>query len=267
MQKLVFSDVDGTLLTSDHRITERTKEAIAALKQRGIPFTIVSARSPSGIMPIVEEIGLPGGFGPIVAYSGGLILGEDGTTLFSRGMEKSLAGEIVAFVEQERFPAAWCLYSYDQWVVRDKNDPKVIEEEQIVKAQAEAGSIDTVRGDVVHKILCICEPGHIDEIERRVKARFPQCAVVQSWITQLEIMPGGVNKGLAVKELCARKGIAVGDTAAFGDNYNDVEMLLTAGRGYIMENAPQDLKQRGFYAAKSNNEDGIYHALKELEWI
>lgn len=267
MQKLVFSDVDGTLLTSDHRITQRTKEAIAALKERDIPFVIVSARSPSGITPIIREVGLPGGFGPIVAYSGGLILGEDGTALYSRGMEKSLAGEIVDFVEREQFPAAWCLYSYDQWVVRDKSDPKIIEEEEIVKAQAEAGSIHTVRGDVVHKALCICEPGSIDEIQRRVKERFPQCAVVQSWITQLEIMPGGVHKGLAVQELCARTGVSVENTAAFGDNYNDVEMLTMAGRGYIMGNAPEDLKNRGFHIAKSNNEDGIYHALKELKWI
>ena len=267
MTKLIFSDVDGTLLTSDHRVTERTKEAVAALKEKGIPFVIVSARSPSGIAPIQKEIGVPGGFGPIVAYSGGLILDEDGAVLFSRGMEKALAGEIIDFVEREQFPAAWCIYSYDQWLVRDKSDPKVIYEEEIVKAQSEEGSIETVQGDVVHKILCICDPDHIDEIERRVQEHFPQCAVVQSWITQLEIMPGGVNKGLAVKELCARKGIAAEDTVAFGDNYNDAEMLSEAGRGYIMANAPQALKERGFYPAKSNNEDGIYHALKELGWI
>lgn len=260
-EKIVFSDVDGTLLNSEHRMTEATKKAVAALGRKGIPFVIVSARSPSGIAPLFEE----GGFrGPLAAYSGGLLLDEDGAVLFSRGIEKSLAAEIISFLEKSGFSAAWNLYSYDQWLVRDRSDPKIAKEESIVHAKSEEGGISDMKGDVVHKILCICDPEDIDSIEKQVKEKFPQCAVVQSWITQLEIMPGGVHKGLAVRELCARKNVALENSIAFGDNYNDVEMLKTAGRGYLMDNAPAGMKAMGFFPARSNDEDGIYHALLEL---
>lgn len=50
--KIVFSDVDGTLLTGDHRVSERTIASIRQLQEKKIIFVIVSARSPSGIYPI-----------------------------------------------------------------------------------------------------------------------------------------------------------------------------------------------------------------------
>ena len=57
MKRIVFSDVDGTLLNSRQEITPLTERAIKALKEKGIPFVITSARSPSGIYPILNEYG------------------------------------------------------------------------------------------------------------------------------------------------------------------------------------------------------------------
>ena len=54
MYRIVFSDIDGTLLNSEHVVTPATRDAILALRERDIPFVIVSARSPSGIYPIVR---------------------------------------------------------------------------------------------------------------------------------------------------------------------------------------------------------------------
>ncbi|WP_270368334.1 HAD family hydrolase [Eubacterium ramulus] len=53
------------------------------------------------------------------------------------------------------------------------------------------------------------------------------------------------------------KQIATEHTLAFGDNYNDVEMLHTAGRGILMGNAPKDIKEKGFALTKDNDHDGI----------
>lgn len=267
MNRIIFSDVDGTLLTSEHRISEQTREAIISLKNDGVPLVIVSARSPSGIATIVNEVGIPGGFGPITAYSGGLIMADD-RVLFSRGMEKGLAGEILRVITENGFKAAWCLYSFDQWLVRDRTDPRIIREEEIVQVQAEEGTMDSVVGDVVHKIMCISsDSAETDLLESCLKERFPQCAVVKSCATQLEIMRRGVNKGLAVLELCNLLGVPVENSVAFGDNYNDVEMLEAAGRAYIMANAPEDLKKRGFSAARTNDDDGVFYALKELNFV
>ena len=72
---------------------------------------------------------------------------------------------------------------------------------------------------------------------------------------------------LPVKVLCNLWDVPVENTAAFGDNYNDVEMLEAAGHGFIMANAPEELLKKFPEHARSNDEDGIYHALRELKYI
>ncbi|WP_343248401.1 HAD family hydrolase [Diplocloster hominis] len=59
----------------------------------------------------------------------------------------------------------------------------------------------------------------------------------------------------------------VKDAVAFGDNYNDVEMLNTVGYGFLMANAPEDLKKNAANIAADHNHDGIYYALRDLHLI
>lgn len=267
MKKIVFSDVDGTLLTSRHTISENTRAAIKNLKNQGIPFVIVSARGPSGIKTIVDEVKIDSGIDTIVAYSGGLIMCK-GNVLYSGGITKEIAKSVIETVNNSQIDAVWCMYSYDQWLVRDRSDRRITTEENIVKVQSKAGDTDDILGDVVHKIMYICnEPADTDELEALLKEKFPQCGVVKSCATQLEVMQTGVNKGEAVRKLCEITNTPIENSVAFGDNYNDVKMLEAAGKGYIMANAPEDLKNLGFLAAKSNDEDGVFYALKELNLI
>ena len=74
MYQVVFSDVDGTLLNDQHCITPLTLLAIKKIQQQGIPFVIVSARSPSGIYPILKENNL---VCPMICYGGGMVLNHE----------------------------------------------------------------------------------------------------------------------------------------------------------------------------------------------
>ena len=257
MEKIVFGDVDGTLLNSEHKITPLTEKAIKGLKARGIPFVIVSARSPSGIYPILEEYGLTC---PIIAYSGALILDGDRNILFHKGMEKSLAKRVIGFVEDSGCDITWSVYSGDEWIVKDKNDPRIIKEERIVKAQAVQGSVDTASGQI-SKILCICDPAETVEIEERMKAAFAECSIVRSADFLLEVMDKGITKAAAVERLCGMWQIPLSDAVAFGDNFNDAEMLEVVGSGFLMGNAPAQLKERIHLQTEDHDHDGIYHAL------
>ena len=257
----VFSDIDGTMLDSRHRVSRRTREAVAALRGKGIPFVPVSARSPSGIFPILEDCGLRC---PVIAYSGALILDEKGEVLFHRGMPVEEAARILAFLEGSGFDLSWCAYSPCDWIVRDRRDPRIALEEQIVRAQSREAPLSGIRGGIVSKFLCICEPAQIAALEERLKAAFPGCSIVKSSGKLLEIMAGGVNKADAVRRFCALRGLDIREAAAFGDSYNDMEMLRAVGCGMLMGNAPAELE--GAFSGpvvKSCGEDGIYFALKE----
>lgn len=262
MKRIVFSDVDGTLLTGDHRMLPGTLRAIRALQRQGIPFVIISARSPSGIYPILRDYQFQC---PIICYSGALLLDEDGTVLSSQGFSPSLAAEIVSFLEQECLPCAWNLYSGDTWIVKDRSDPRVAREERIVRATSVEGTPDHLRPDArVGKILCMCDPGTIEGVQRRLKEAFPSLSIAPSSDILLEIMEAGVTKRSGVEQLCRLWGISPEDAVAFGDHYNDVEMLDAVGTPFLMGNAPQALWTRFPNRTDSNEEEGILHALEGL---
>lgn len=262
--KIVFSDIDGTLLNSEHKITPLTEKAIKKLNEKDIPFVIISARSPSGIYPIINEYGLKC---PIISYSGGLILDENRNVLFHKGINKEKAKKIIEFIENNKFDMSWCAYSLDEWIVRDKSHPRIIREETVVKAKSTQGSIDSITDNEVNKILCICNPEKTIEIEKKLKEAFPECSIVKSSDILLEIMESGINKATAINTLCSLWNISLENTIAFGDNYNDVEMLENVKFGFLMDNAPEELKNRIKRHTKNNDSDGIYYGLLEMNLI
>ena len=117
--RAVFSDVDGTLLNSAHRVTPRTAEWIRKLGEMDIPFVIVSARSPSGIYPIMKRNGFQSA---LIAYSGALIMDKDRNILYNRQIPRDLAAGIERFfIEKKRSDIRFdmkSIYTYRSYCVR-----------------------------------------------------------------------------------------------------------------------------------------------------
>ena len=265
--RAVFSDVDGTLLNSGHRVTPRTAEWIRKLGERDIPFVIVSARSPSGIYPIMKRNGFRSA---LIAYSGALIMDEDRNVLYNRQIPRDLAAGIERFFNEKKrsdksFDMSWCIYSADYWISPNRSDPRIAREERIVEAQSREGTVeDLAPGAGVNKFLCICAPGTILEIEKEVKKNFPEVEAVKSSDILLEIMAKGISKADALERYCAHLGITPQETIAFGDNYNDVGMLEAAGISCVMGNAPEEILRRFPLHTADNDHDGIAEALEQL---
>lgn len=264
MEKIVFSDIDGTLLTNDREILPSTLKAINSLKKQDIPFIIISARSPSGIYPILDKHHLSC---PIVSYSGALFLDENKKVIFHEGMNKIVAKDVIEFIEKERFDCSWNIFSFDNWVVKDRNDPRIVREENAVKAKSIEGSISDIKEDEIHKILCICNINKTEEIENKLQKMFPFLSIVKSSPILLEIMGAGITKASAIHKVCELLNTDISNAIAFGDNYNDKEMLMEVGKGFLMGNAPTKLKEEIKLHTLDNEHDGIYQALKGLDLI
>lgn len=71
--RLIISDIDGTILTSNHQVDEQLIEVMPELEKANIPFVLASARSPLGMQPIAHKLGLHDN--PIACYNGALVLG------------------------------------------------------------------------------------------------------------------------------------------------------------------------------------------------
>ena len=243
MARIVFSDIDGTLLTDDKRVTEKTEQAVKGLVQQGIPFVLVSARMPEAIYPITEAMGVKI---PLISYSGALVLTEEGETLYSLTMKAEHAAAFLEAVE-----AHFAL------------------EMKITGAVAERRSFaDCLTEDTLpHKILLMMEPADCERAERELQALFPALNVVRSAPHLLEIMDASVNKASGIEVMLKHFGLEASDALSFGDNYNDLEMLRYTGASVAMGNAPQPVKAAAGEVTTSNEEDGIYAYLSEHHLI
>ena len=264
MGKIVFSDIDGTLLNSQLAITPLTRGAIGQLQERGIPFVLCSGRGPGGIYPIQQAYDLQC---PMIAYGGALILDEQGKELYHRGIPKAEAAKILTFIEEKEPQVLWSVLAREQWIVKDRSDPLVIREEKLVQAAATEGDLDSINGALVSKLLCICPPEALSGIVDRLREAFPAYTIVPSSHYHIDILAEGVTKGAAIEALCGMWDIPLSDTVAFGDNYNDTQMLETVGTGILMGNAPAPLKARFPHHTEDNDNDGIYHAMLRMELI
>lgn len=259
----IFTDIDGTLLTTDHKVSEQTRLKLQEATNKGILFAPVSARSPFCIEPLLKNNNLNG---CMIAFNGALILDEHRHILYENGMDLIGVKELIHFIEQEHFDLAWQVYTATDWIVGSRKDPRIRREEAIVGLESTERPLDTLAKDaVIGKVLCLCNPEITDNVAQILQTHFPQYSIVRSSPIHLEINAAGTNKALAVRHLCRYKDIPLENVIAFGDNYNDLEMLRTAGTGIVMGNAPEDIKEQFPYVTEDNDHDGIAVALKKME--
>ena len=257
----VFSDIDGTLLDSDHKLRPLEKEAIDQLAANGVHFVLVSARSPLAVRPMMRQYGLRC---VVAGCCGALICDQDGKSIYSDGLTAALAKEIVEFVEQFLPSCAWNVYFGDEWLVKDDSDRRVRLEEEIVGAKSTRGSVgDLPQNTVVAKLLLMCDESEIDRVQQVVGERFHQVAVAKSSPTLLEVTKKGLNKGEAVKRACKLLGVDAKNAVAFGDGFTDIPMLEEVGSPFLMANAPKEICGT-FPSAESCDDDGIYKTLCRL---
>lgn len=264
--RLVFSDIDGTLLDSSHRIGERTRFAVKGLERAGVPFVLVSARMPEGIFPIQDKLGIKA---PIVSYSGGLILDSERRVLDSCGFCLSTALELKDRLDKEWPDICVNTYAGSLWLAEDADNPWVKKESLIVGFAPKQGRLsrEWVPDGVVHKLMCLGEADRIAGLEQALRVQYPDLSISRSKPEYLEIMSKSAVKSHGVTFLCGALGIESSASVAFGDQYNDVDMLLAAGLGVAMGNAPEEVKQKADAVAGDNDHEGLLCMLEQLFYL
>lgn len=259
----VFSDVDGTILDSEHRVSARTAAAARALAECGIPLVLVSARMSEALADIRRALG---NAGPVVCYGGAYVLGAAGAELLSRPISIGCALEVRDYVARAA-PELCCMaYGYHRWVVADRADPRVAREEEIVGVRAIEGSVEecfSERG--LHKYLLVGEPGAIERAEHELSAAFPSLSVVRSSPILCEVMDGHASKAEGVDVVCRHLGVCAADAVSLGDGRNDVDMLRATGRSWAMANAPAEVRAAAsFTTSLDNDHDGFAETVLSL---
>ncbi|WP_276804122.1 Cof-type HAD-IIB family hydrolase [Lactobacillus hominis] len=261
--KIIFSDIDGTLINSDLQVTPKTRDAIRKQIMSGNLFVPVSARMPKAIMTAAGKIT---NSCPLIAYNGALVLDEMGKPLNSQFIKAQTAAEICEFVERSNSDTAWNVYSGYNWFSPLTPNARVKREEEIVQVKSLPVAINHIKElKGVHKVLLMGKPEVLDKIKPILEEKYSELYLVKSAPHLLEIMIKGVKKGAGVKIMADAFDVPMKDTWAFGDNYNDEDMLDVVGHPVLMGNAPKDLQEKFANVTLDNNHDGIAKALEDLK--
>lgn len=263
MAKLIFTDIDGTLINSEQNVTPKTRSAIRKQIIKGNVFIPVSARMPQAIMSAAGQITKSC---PMISYNGALVLDEMGQPLNSEFMETKKAVEICTYIENKNNETAWNVYSGCNWYYSPGNNATLVKnEERIVRIKATPSSVPKISNLAgVHKVLIMGNPSSLDEEKKELTAKYPELFLVKSAPNLLEVMLKGVSKGKAVKIMAKAFNVKLDDCWGFGDNYNDEAMLNVVAHPFLMGNAPEDLKKRFTNTTLDNNHDGIAVVLDKL---
>jgi len=116
----------------------------------------------------------------------------------------------------------------------------------------------------VHKILVMGDAPVIRALQERLKPQFPHLEIHRSKDEYLEIVNRAATKAQAIQFMENRLGVSADEVIAFGDNYNDRDMLRYAGYSVAMGNAPDDIKAECSTVTAPNDEDGLAQVLEQL---
>jgi len=266
MYKAVFLDMDGTLLRSDHSISEETKGVIRHLTASGVPVTLVSARPLNAILPTFNSIGLPDG-SPLVSLNGSYIV-EGGVPVFEA--EIDLATTEAVSQQVRPFKATIAYYLQKEWYA-ERSDSWTDYEQRIMDVKIKVAPLAELigqwaaRGIGPNKMMVMSDPESIAQTQTQLLAAYNgRLNIYPSKPTYLEVMDPRGSKSNAVKFLIDRMKIDRSEVIAMGDNYNDREMIEFAGMGVAMGNAPDEIKAAADHVTDTNNNDGVRKALEKF---
>ena len=238
--KLFVSDLDGTMLPDGNVVSPENIAAVRRAVEAGVVVTIATGRMFEAALPVARALGVDV---PIISYNGGLIKSRGGRVYEEHTIEPSLAHDIIAFCKERD----WYIQSYSGGVLRYVHacdESRFYENSQKLTGEALGwdGLFAHATGNC--KLLLVTKGLDVTLVRAEaVLSAFGDCVdVTRSADCLIEIVPKGISKASALRSLAAKLGIAIEETMAIGDAYNDLPMLKAAGRSIAMGNAFPEVK-------------------------
>ena len=298
---MIAVDLDGTLLNSQKRISDRDREALQAAVARGVEIVPVTGRNYAFALPVIQT--LPFAV-PLISSNGAVIRSRQGETLFRRLLPVETATKILQATREFR---PYTVVMYDQMgpgllrieaVPNGTSIPAGIPAGDSPYSNGVAGSLWVQRNpSLVRFVISLEEDLEADPLEvmfagpatviRELAARLesglpvspltgsapaaePAAKEFRSLLTEylepdfsiLDVIGGECSKGHALEYWSREHGIAPAEIMAVGDNFNDLEMLRFAGLPVVMGNADELLKQEGWAVTLDCDSGGVAQAIQ-----
>ncbi|MGG5460906.1 HAD family hydrolase [Clostridium sp. B9] len=259
MIKFIATDMDGTLLNSKKELSPEFYDVFEELKKREILFAAASGRQYYTLLKEFDEIKKDMLF---IAENGTFVVYK-GKELVVNGLDRELANELIR-IGRTIDNANIVLCGKNSAYV-ESSDEQFLSE--VRKYYARCEIVDDLEkvDDTILKVT-MCDFSGADKNSYKYFEKYKdELQVAIAGDIWLDMTAGGVNKGVAIKEIQELLDIDFKETMVFGDYLNDLEMMQSAYHSYAMENAHDELKKVSrFVTEKNNDEDGVMYQIKEV---
>lgn len=266
-KKLFITDLDGTLLTYDKKISPETRSSLENFVSAGNRFAICTGRDINSARLVYKELGFdfPGSY--LIAYNGGQIYDVDKKeTVYRLGIEVPVVKEILKLAKEHNIHVH--AYNDDNILSPGQNECLAHYCITIKTPVIIAEDITLFMDKPTCKMICIEMHDH-EKQERFRLALEERFGAILTFLYSnpiyLEIIPKKSGKGNALLELSRLSGIPVERIIAAGDEENDISMIEAAGHGIAMKNATDNVKAAADIVTEDDNDhDGLAKYLRRF---
>ncbi|WP_347157277.1 Cof-type HAD-IIB family hydrolase [Pontibacter chitinilyticus] len=268
--RAICTDIDGTLLNRERQLSPRT---IATVKQLGseVPVILASSRMPAAMRHLQQELGIL--HHPLICFNGGYVIcyeGDNPEPLQLDSVQIPAAVCEAIFMLTQGTDIHVSLYQQDNWYA-PQLDCWAEKEQMVTKVSPEITSLLPILArwqqdkTGAHKVMCMGPAHEIEALQQQLNQHYAdQVHAYRSKDTYLEIAPRAISKATALELLLQeRLGISLQQTMAFGDNYNDIDMLQAVGMGIAVGNAREEVKAVADAITLPSVADGVAVAIEK----
>ena len=251
--RLLVSDIDGTLVRKDKSLPDANIAAVRRVVAAGCPVSLISARPPSGMLPIARALGLDG---PFAAFNGGTMFDATGEVCAAHRLSPRIAGDMaVLFARHEVM--RW-LFADGQWITN------MVDEAHTPREILAAGLQPVVTdrwGDKLDRADKIVAVSDDDALLTRIEGAARELAgddatIARSQPYYLDVTAKAANKGDGLAELARIAGVPLAEVAVMGDADNDLPMFARAGVSVAMGQSKPWVKTAATFATDAIMDDG-----------
>lgn len=260
MIKWIISDMDGTLLVEPNKLPDDFDEIMALLKQHNIMFSPASGRQYQALVSQFPK------------YKDDLLfISENGTyvcqhdkEIFSAILPDTAVQKIIA--ETAKLPKVEIVLSGKKGGYIISQDKEFHDELNLYYTQYKIlHDFSEIDDEIIKISLCDCHNrDSLNNIYKKLLPLADEMQVVLSSDIWVDIIPLGINKGVAIQKLQKKLNIKPEECVAFGDYLNDYEMMQSVYYSYAMENAVPELKKVARYIAPPNYKNGVVKTIRQL---
>ncbi|WP_027108270.1 Cof-type HAD-IIB family hydrolase [Lacticigenium naphthae] len=286
MIKLIASDMDGTLLDEQRKLSPITIEAVKIAQQKGIQFVVATGRAYSQAKYVLDQAGISC---PLITLNGAQLFNEEGELQFSHPIDKQLTHDLLTNFQSNQLSSELMtskgifIENKERWITKRtqsiyENDPSihsfeeattVVEKMAIDMELTFVSNFRSILSDVSIDILKVYGeseegPQILNPIKDKLFLWDKPLHITSSELNNIEINHSSAQKGIALKRFAHSLNIDASQTMSIGDNLNDLSMLKWAQYSFALENGMPETKEIARFLTTTNHDHGVAKAIHKI---